>query len=75
MALFLTLFIMAPVFDKVNQQALQPYLAEKMTAQDAVEKAQGPIKDFMLSQTRSSDSGCLCACPSALTSPARTRHP
>ena len=55
MALFLTLFIMAPVFDKVNQQALQPYLAEKMTAQDAIDKAQGPIKDFMLSQTRSSD--------------------
>lgn len=55
MALFLTLFIMAPVFDKVNQQALQPYLAEKLTAQDAIDKAQGPIKDFMLSQTRSSD--------------------
>ncbi len=55
MAMFLTLFIMAPVFDKVNQDALQPYLAEKLTAQDAVLKAQGPIKDFMLAQTRSSD--------------------
>ena len=55
MALFLTMFIMAPVFDRVNQDALQPYLAEKLTAQDAVAKAQVLIKDFMLAQTRSSD--------------------
>ena len=55
MALFLTLFIMAPVFDRVNNDALQPYLAEKLTAQDAVAKAEVPIKDFMLAQTRSSD--------------------
>jgi len=55
MALFLTLFIMAPVFDRVNNDALQPYLAEKLTAQQAVEKAQVPIKDFMLAQTRTSD--------------------
>ena len=55
MALFLTLCIMAPVFYRVNQDALQPYLAEKLTAQDAVAKAQVPIKDFMLAQTRSSD--------------------
>ena len=55
MALFLTMFIMAPVFDRVNNDALQPYLAEKLTAQQAVEKAQVPIKDFMLAQTRTSD--------------------
>lgn len=55
MALFLTLFIMAPVFDKVNRDALQPYLAETLTAQDAILKAEGPIKDFMLAQTRTSD--------------------
>ncbi|MCO7609066.1 flagellar type III secretion system pore protein FliP [Pseudomonas chlororaphis] len=55
MALFLTMFIMAPVFDRVNQDALQPYLAEKITSQEAVAKAQVPIKDFMLAQTRSSD--------------------
>ena len=55
MALFLTMFIMAPVFDKVNNDALQPYLAEKMSAQDAILKAEGPIKDFMLAQTRTSD--------------------
>lgn len=55
MALFLTLFIMAPVFDKVNNEALQPYLAQKMSAQDAVTKATVPVKDFMLAQTRQSD--------------------
>jgi flagellar biosynthetic protein FliP len=55
MALFLTMFIMAPVFDRVNQTALQPYLNEQLTAQQAIDKAQGPLKDFMLAQTRQSD--------------------
>ncbi|MBH3416537.1 flagellar type III secretion system pore protein FliP [Pseudomonas putida] len=55
MALFLTMFIMAPVFERVNQDALQPYLNEQMTAQQAIDKAQGPLKDFMLAQTRQSD--------------------
>lgn len=55
MALFLTMFIMAPVFDRVNQDALQPYLKEQMTAQQAIDKAQWPLKDFMLAQTRQSD--------------------
>ncbi len=55
MALFLTMFIMAPVFDRVNQDALQPYLKEQMTAQQAIDKAQVPLKDFMLAQTRQSD--------------------
>ena len=55
LALFLTLFIMAPVFDQVNREALQPYLNEQLSAQDAVAKAEVPIKNFMLAQTRSSD--------------------
>ncbi|PSS56381.1 flagellar type III secretion system pore protein FliP [Pseudomonas sp. BBP2017] len=55
MALFLTMFIMAPVFDRVNKDALQPYLNEQMVAQDAIAKAQVPLKDFMLAQTRQSD--------------------
>ncbi|MCO7634372.1 MULTISPECIES: flagellar type III secretion system pore protein FliP [Pseudomonas] len=55
MALFLTLFIMAPVFDRVNQDAIQPYLNEQLTAQQAIDKAQGPLKDFMLAQTRQND--------------------
>jgi flagellar biosynthetic protein FliP len=55
LALFLTLFIMAPVFDRINNDALQPYLNEQLTAQDAIARAEGPIKDFMLAQTRQSD--------------------
>ncbi|MCU1722879.1 MULTISPECIES: flagellar type III secretion system pore protein FliP [unclassified Pseudomonas] len=55
LTLFLTMFIMAPVFDRVNKDALQPYLAETLTAPQAIEKAQVPLKDFMLAQTRQSD--------------------
>lgn len=55
MALFLTMFIMAPVFDEVNRTALQPYLNEQLPAQQAISRAEIPIKNFMLSQTRESD--------------------
>ena len=54
-ALFLTLFIMAPVFDRVNEQALQPYLNEQIGAKEALSRAEVPLKDFMLAQTRESD--------------------
>jgi flagellar biosynthetic protein FliP len=55
MALFLTLFIMTPTLDKVNEVALQPYLKEDMTSGQAVEAASMPIRDFMLAQTREDD--------------------
>lgn len=55
LALFLTLFIMNPVFERINTQALQPYLNGQLPAQQAIEQAEGPIKDFMLAQTRTSD--------------------
>jgi flagellar biosynthesis protein FliP len=55
LALFLTMFIMAPVFDRINQDALQPYLNEQLPAQEAIAKAEVPIKNFMLAQTRESD--------------------
>lgn len=55
MALFLTMFIMAPVFDQINREALQPYLSEQLPAQEALARAEGPIKSFMLAQTRASD--------------------
>ncbi|MCJ8167939.1 flagellar type III secretion system pore protein FliP [Pseudomonas sp. A3.4] len=54
-ALFLTMFIMAPTFDEINRDALQPYLNEQLAAVPALEKAQVPIKRFMLAQTRESD--------------------
>ncbi|SDH92007.1 flagellar type III secretion system pore protein FliP [Pseudomonas panipatensis] len=55
LALFLTLFVMAPVFDKINSSALQPYLNEQIPAQEAVSRAEVPLKAFMLAQTRQSD--------------------
>ncbi len=55
LSLFLTFFIMAPVFNKMNNEALQPYLAEKMTFEDAVVKASIPLRGFMLGQTRDND--------------------
>lgn len=55
LALFLTLFIMAPVFDRINADALQPYLNEEIAAQEALSRAEVPIRNFMLAQTRESD--------------------
>ena len=55
MSLFLTFFIMAPVFDQMNRQALQPYMNDKMEFQDAIVAAGKPLKKFMLGQTRESD--------------------
>jgi flagellar biosynthesis protein FliP len=55
MAMFLTLFIMAPVFDQINKDAVQPYLNEQIPAQQAIANAQVPLKKFMLAQTRASD--------------------
>ncbi len=55
LALFLTLFIMAPVFTKINTVAVQPYMQEQLTFEQAVEKAGEPLQTFMLAQTRESD--------------------
>lgn len=55
LALFLTFFVMSPVFDKVNDSALKPYMDEKISAQVAIDNARGPFRDFMLGQTRDSD--------------------
>lgn len=55
LALFLTFFIMAPVFSKINTVALQPYLQDKISFQDAAVKATGPLRGFMIKQTRESD--------------------
>ncbi|KAA0694708.1 flagellar biosynthetic protein FliP [Halopseudomonas laoshanensis] len=55
LALFLTLFVMAPVFERINETALQPYLAEEMTPQQAVDAASIPLRGFMLAQTRETD--------------------
>jgi len=55
LSLFLTIFIMMPVLDKVNETAVQPYLEEKIDAVSALQLASEPFKQFMLRQTRESD--------------------
>jgi flagellar biosynthesis protein FliP len=55
LALFLTLFVMAPVVTKINTEAAQPYLEGTIEATVALERAIVPLKGFMLAQTRESD--------------------
>jgi flagellar biosynthetic protein FliP len=55
LALFLTLFVMGPVITKINTEAAQPYMAGTIDANAALERAVGPLKGFMLKQTREAD--------------------
>ena len=54
-SLFLTFFVMAPVFGKINDVAIQPNARGEITDLQALEKAMGPLRDFMLRQTRKKD--------------------
>lgn len=55
LTLFLTFFIMAPVFERINEVALQPYLNDSLKPLQALEQAGAPLREFMLAQTRESD--------------------
>jgi flagellar biosynthetic protein FliP len=55
LSLFLTFFIMGPVFDRVHGEALKPYLDGQLTANEAMDRASAPLKEFMLKQTRTRD--------------------
>ncbi|WP_394778308.1 flagellar type III secretion system pore protein FliP [Undibacterium sp.] len=55
LALFLTLFVMGPVFDKIYSDAYQPFSENKITMQEAMEKGVEPLKQFMIKQTRQTD--------------------
>lgn len=55
LALFLTVFIMTPVWTEVNESALQPYLAKEMNYKEALEKGMEPVRNFMYAQTREKD--------------------
>ena len=55
LSLFLTLFVMSPVFDQVYQLAVGPYLDGSLSALDALRAATEPFKTFMLAQTRETD--------------------
>ena len=55
LALFLTFFVMAPVFDKMYSDAYLPYSENKISLQQAYDKGSAPLKAFMLRQTRETD--------------------
>jgi len=50
LALFLTVFLMSPIFARMNEEALQPYIAEEITQEEALEYAIVPMREFMLAQ-------------------------
>ena len=54
-ALFLSLFIMSPVLKEINDDAYQPYKAEQITQEEFIQKAEAPMKEFMLKQTKKED--------------------
>jgi len=55
LALFLTFFIMTPVWHSINQNALQPYLDDKIGQAEALQNAAAPLRKFMFKQTREKD--------------------
>jgi len=55
LGLFLTLFVMAPVWTEINDNALKPYLSEEISQWDALKQAEAPLRKFMLRQTREKD--------------------
>ena len=55
LSLFLTFFIMSPVFDRAYSSGLKPYLDEQISSEVAIEKAAEPFYEFMLNQTRETD--------------------
>ncbi|BAS27513.1 flagellar type III secretion system pore protein FliP [Limnochorda pilosa] len=59
LALFLTFFVMAPTWQAVYQDAVQPYLAEEMTFQEALQQGQKPVRAFMFRFTRQEDLALL----------------
>ncbi|MGD9548721.1 MAG: flagellar type III secretion system pore protein FliP [Candidatus Krumholzibacteriia bacterium] len=55
MALFLTLVVMSPTINKINTEAVQPFMNEEIGQEEAFKLAQGPLKSFMLSQVKEKD--------------------
>jgi len=55
LALFMTIFIMAPAFNEINTFAIEPYVEEEITQTEALARAALPLKEFMVNQTREKD--------------------
>jgi flagellar biosynthetic protein FliP len=59
LTLFMTLFIMTPVYNQIDKTAIQPYLSEQLTSGEAFELGKVPLRAFMLEQTRIKDLNTL----------------
>lgn len=55
LSMFLTFFIMTPVWQQINKEAYQPWKAQQISQEQAMERAVKPVRKFMLSQTREKD--------------------
>ena len=55
LALFLTLFIMTPTVERINREAVQPFMAEQISQQVALDNAKSAVRDFMIKHTRKND--------------------
>ncbi|MCF6186094.1 MAG: flagellar type III secretion system pore protein FliP [Desulfobulbaceae bacterium] len=55
LSLFLTFFVMSPVFNQINTSALQPYLEEQITQKEALDNAMGTMREFMFSQVQENE--------------------
>lgn len=81
LSLFLTMFVMGPTLDRVYQEAYQPFTANTITFEQAIERGEAPMRAFMLKQTRQSDFalfarlGRLDASVTAETAPLRVLVP
>jgi len=54
-SLFLTLFVMSPIFNSIYENAYTPYVNEEISAQEAINVAESPLREFMITQTREDD--------------------
>ncbi len=61
LTLFMTLFIMTPVYNQIDEAAIQPYLAKQLTSVEAIDKGKVPLRAFMLEQTRLKDLDTLAS--------------
>jgi flagellar biosynthesis protein FliP len=73
LSLFLSLFVMAPTLTQINDQALQPLLKGKVSYSEAYDKAQAPLRSFMLGQTRQSDLSLFTAAADKKPAPSRDK--
>jgi flagellar biosynthetic protein FliP len=55
LAIFLTIFVMAPTWTKINDEALQPYLNEEITQQEAIDRGLEHVREFLFRETREQD--------------------